>query len=226
MPSPNLECGSLAAAFTAQPRSPNATFVTAAAHTALLPSPPRNSAPSALSFLSRRFFIRRSTKKRRIAAALLAIPKPLSLPRPMECSLCLTAPQAKFIQVYIVRRRTLSERTRTTVLIRELLRGRGPCLPPRTLIESFRHAFAGLRPRCLYLRAQSIRHRFRSAFAARHATDIRRIASHLLRNAVVNASAKRRQALQIQILIIRIIIVVDAVHSSSRCFECSRHALG
>jgi len=63
-------------------------------------------------------FIGRSTKKRRIAAALLAIPKPLSLPRPMECRLCLTAPQAKFIQVYIVRRRTLSERSRTRGLIR------------------------------------------------------------------------------------------------------------
>src|SRR6266853_3773279 len=110
------------------------------------------------------FFIRRSTKKRRIAAArpailsrsrslrpriktylratLLFIPEdPIHLRRAIkrhatadhkariniprdkalpvfECRLCLTAPQAKFIQVYIVRRRTLSERSRTTGLIR------------------------------------------------------------------------------------------------------------
>src|SRR5882762_3698880 len=109
-------------------------------------------------------------------------------------------------------------------LLYALLSRRDPGFPPGALIESFRHTFARLRKRRLYLRAQRLRHRFRPALAARHAADIRGIAPHLLRDAIINPAAKRWQALQIYSLII--VIVLDAVHGSSRYFECSRHEPG
>jgi hypothetical protein len=94
-----------------------------------------------------------------------------------ECRLCLAAPQAKFIQVYIVRRRTLSERGRTTGLIRNCYAD-----ADADAARVFRRE-----PLSKVSGTPSLAFAHVACISARKA---RRIASHLLRNAVVNASAQ------------------------------------
>src|ERR1700730_7810775 len=89
----------------------------------------------------------------------------------------------------------------------------------QALVRGFRsNTLARFRPGELNLRAQSFRYRFGVALAARHAADVGRIASHLLRYAIVDASAKRRKTPQIGDLI-GDLIVLHAVHRSSRVME-------
>ena len=93
------------------------------------------------------------------------------------------------------------------------LRGRGAGLAFRRFLRRLGVHFADLCPGELYLRAQRFGHRFRSALPARHAAHVGWIASHLLRNAIVDSAAKRGKRPQVRSLI----IAVRLVHRNSRC---------
>ena len=91
--------------------------------------------------------------------------------------------------------------------------GRSARLALWRLLRRLGNPLADLRPSELYLRAQSFGHRFRSALPARHAAHVGRIASHLLRHAIVDSAAKRGKRPQVRSLI----IAVRLVHGNSRC---------
>jgi hypothetical protein len=83
---------------------------------------------------------------------------------------------------------------------------------PCALIREFGDPFAGFRPRQLDLRAQRFRHLLGIALAARHPADVRWIAPHFLRNAIVDTSAQRGKTPQIR----KLLIFLDVVHGDSQ----------